>query len=96
MKRFAKKLSLPVLFAGLILIGTQAAEAGLAHRHARLAHVHRHHYAAPAVIYTPPVRVYASPVRVYAPPVRVYSSGLRVHVGPWVPSRYGYSYYYGW
>ena len=111
MKRFIQRISLPVLlFAGLMLIGTQTADAGSLHRHARRAYVPRHYYAAPAVVYAPPVRVYAPPVRVYAPPVRVYAPpvrvytppvrvytpGLRVHVGPWIPSHYGRSYFYGW
>ena len=90
MKRFIQRISLPVLlFAGLMLIGTQTADAGPSHGHARRSYAHRHYYAAPAVVYAPPVRV-------YAPPVRVYTPGLRVHVGPWIPSHYGRSYFYGW
>ena len=95
MKRFIQRISLPVLlFAGLMLIGTQTADAGPSHGHARRSYAHRHYYAAPAVrVYAPPVRVYTPSVRVYVPSV----PSFRVYVGPWVPSHYGHSpYYYRW
>ena len=90
MRRFVKRISLPLLFVvGLALIGPQTAEAGKYRRHVRHVVVHDHVYVAPAVVYTAPVRVYAPPVAVrVGPGVHVAAPGVRVNVGA------GYPYYH--
>jgi hypothetical protein len=97
MKRFVKRISLPLLLlVGLTLIGPQTAEAGRWRRHARRAYVHRPYYVAPPAVYAPRVRVYAPGVGVHVGPgVHVRAPGVRVNVGSWYPSHYGGPYYYG-
>jgi hypothetical protein len=97
MKRLVQRISLPLLlWAGLTLIGPQAAEAAKWRRYAPRPYVPQPYSVAPAAVYVPPVRVYAPRVGVsVGPGVYVRAPGVRVNIGSPYPLYRG-PYYFGW
>ena len=96
MKRLVKRISLPLLlWAGLTLIGPQAAEAAKWRRYCAAALRSPTLLRGSGGLYVPPVRVYAPGVGVSVGPGVYVRPGVRVNVGSPYPL-YRRPYYFGW